>query len=202
MPSLNRSFLALILVFASLLLALASCAKKETTTSSETAAAVPVTSAPVDTAAATAAATPAPAPSVAVAPAGIATADGETSGVTATVRELKRASGGTISLKLVITNGSDKELDTGYAFADPDNSGLDYNSIGGVQLIDPVGRKKYFVARDAAKKCVCSQGIKGIDPGASINVWAKFPAPPLDVQKISVIIPHFSPMDDVPISGE
>jgi hypothetical protein len=202
MHSLNRSFLTLSLVFAALLIALASCAKKDTTTSAEPAAAAPAESAPADTASAASATAPAPAPSVAVAPAGIATADGETAGVTATIKELKRASGGTISLKLVITNGSDKQLDTGYAFVDPDNSGLDYNSIGGVQLIDPVGKKKYFVARDAEKKCVCSQGIKGIKPGASINVWAKFPAPPLDVQKISVIIPHFSPMDDVPISGE
>ncbi|MHB0970983.1 MAG: hypothetical protein ACYC7A_20015 [Thermoanaerobaculia bacterium] len=185
MHSLNRSFLALSLVFASLLIALASCAKKETTTSSETAAAVPVASAPADAASTAADAAPAPAPSVVVAPTGIATADGETAGVTATIRELKRASGGTISLKLVITNGSDKQLDIGYAFVDPDNSGRDFNSIGGVQLIDPVGKRKYFVARDAEKKCVCSQGIKGIKPGASVNLWAKFPAPPLDVQKIS-----------------
>jgi hypothetical protein len=202
MHSLNRSFLTLCFVCASLLIALASCAKKETTTSAEPSAAAPAASAPADTASVAAAAIPASAPSVAVAPAGIATADGETAGVTATVKELKRASGGTISLKLVITNGSDKQLDTGYAFVDPDNEVRDFNSIGGVQLIDPVGKKKYFVARDAEKKCVCSQGIKGIEPGASINVWAKFPAPPLDVQKISVIIPHFSPMDDVPISGE
>ncbi|MCU1348921.1 MAG: hypothetical protein JWO56_1951 [Acidobacteria bacterium] len=138
--------------------------------------------------------------SAATAPAGaIATAEGETAGVTAVVKELKRASGDTVSLKLVLTNGSGKEISTGYEFGDPDKAIGDFGSIGGVQLIDPVGRKKYFVARDAAGKCICSRGLKDIAAGASINAWAKFPAPPADVQKISVVIPHFSPMDDVPI---
>jgi hypothetical protein len=101
-----------------------------------------------------------------------------------------------------MTNASDKKLDTGYAFVDPDNEVRDFNSIGGVHLIDPVGKKKYFVARDSEGKCVCSQGIKDIAPGASVNVWAKFAAPPAEVQKVSVIVPHFSPMDDVAIGGE
>ena len=35
-----------------------------------------------------------------------------------------------------------------------------------------------------------------------IEEWgtAKFPAPPDSVQKIGVVVPHFIPMDDVPIS--
>ncbi|HWS72646.1 MAG TPA: hypothetical protein VN605_11055 [Thermoanaerobaculia bacterium] len=157
-------------------------------------AAAPVaTTSSVATASAAAAPTPAP-------PAGgIATAEGETAGVTAVVKELKRASGDIVSLKLVITNGSGKQISTGYEFGDPDKAIADFGSIGGVQLIDPVGRKKYFVARDADGKCICSRGLKDIAAGASINTWAKFPAPPADVQKISIVIPHFSPMDDVPI---
>jgi len=141
-------------------------------------------------------------PSAAPAPGGIATADGETPGVTATIKELKRASGGMLSLKLVMTNGSAKPLGMGYSFADPDNENRDYGSIGGVHLIDPAGKKKYFVARDSEQKCVCSQKITDVAPGSSVNVWAKFPAPPAEVQKVSVIIPHFSPMDDVPIGSE
>ena len=101
-----------------------------------------------------------------------------------------------------MTNGWATRVSAGYNFGEPENSVGDYGSIGGVQLIDPVGKKKYFVARDSEKKCVCSTGIKDIAPGASANLWAKFAAPPLDVQKVSVVIPHFSPMDDVPISGE
>lgn len=169
----------------------------------ETPAAPAATPTPSSSSTAPAAATPAAATPAAVTPAAaaaIATADGETPGVTVAIKELKRASGGTVSLKFVITNGSDKRIGTGYEFGDPDHHIGDFASVGGVQLIDPVGKKKYFVARDTEGKCVCSQGLKDIAKGASLSAWAKFPAPPDDVQKISVIIPHFAPMDDVPIS--
>lgn len=179
------------------LLPLAFCGKQEPSSAAPPAAAPQATSsAPAPATTTTAAPTPAPA-----AGAAIATADGEKGGVTASLKELKRTSGDTISLKFVITNGSDKRLGIGYDFTDHDHQVIDFASIGGVQLIDPVGKKKYFVARDSEGKCVCSRGLKDIDAGASLNVWAKFPAPPADVQKISVIIPHFSPMDDVPISN-
>jgi hypothetical protein len=32
-----------------------------------------------------------------------------------------------------------------------------------------------------------------------MTLWARFPAPPAGVQKVSVVIPHFLPIDDVPI---
>lgn len=204
MDSQSRSLRASALVPVLLLATLASCARKETAPSPEPSAAAPAASAsaPVVTASTPASATPTPAAPAAPPPAGIATADGETPGVTATIRELTRSSGGTVSLKLVITNGSDKNVATGYSFVEPGNDVRDFNSIGGVHLIDPVGKKKYFVARDSEGKCVCSQGIKDIPPGASVNVWAKLAAPPAGVQKVSVIVPHFSPMDDVAIGGE
>ena len=205
-----RNVIGSIVALACLLPALSGCLKKETTTTtqSETAA---TPSAPVETSPPSTASVPATAPAPTAtaataapvpAAAGIATADGETPGVTVTLKELKRASGGTLSMKLVITNGSDKKLPIDYSLGDPEHSIADYNSIGGVHLIDPVGKKKYFVARDAQNKCVCSQGLKDVEPGASINAWAKFAAPPADVQKISVIVPHFAPMDDVAIGGE
>lgn len=132
---------------------------------------------------------------------GIASTEGEQSGVTAVVKELKRASGGTVTLKFSIVNNSPKKLGFGYDFADPSHEIRDHGTVGGVQLIDPVGKKKYFVARDAEDHSICSQKIADIAPGKSTNLWAKFPAPPEDVQKISVVIPHFAPLDDVPISN-
>ena len=63
-----------------------------------------------------------------------------------------------------------------------------------------MGKKKYFVARDSENKCVCSQKVHDISKGSRANLWAKFPAPPDDVPRISIVIPHFSAMDDVPLS--
>ena len=130
----------------------------------------------------------------------LATADGEAPGLRVEVMELKRVSGGTVNLKFVMINDSGKSVDFGYSFVDRSHDVVDFKSIGGVHLIDAAGKKKYFVVRDSGKKCVCSQNLKDLQPKSRMNLWAKFPAPPENVEKISVVIPHFMPMDDVPIS--
>jgi hypothetical protein len=169
------------------------CSRPESTS---TAAAAPAA------AAAAAAPTPAPAPSPvaerAAAPPAIATADGPFAGVRAELTELKRTSGGTVTLRFTIVNDSGRNLQV----ADVGIGGGTLierpYSIDGVHLIDPVGKKKYFVAKDSAGACVCS--TFGMVPGGGrASHWAKFPAPPDDVARISVMIPVFAPMDDVPL---
>jgi hypothetical protein len=111
------------------------------------------------------AAAPAAAAPAAAAPAGaaaIATADGETSGLRVEVTELKRASGGTVNLKFAMINGTGQPHDFSYSYGDGSHGATDYNAIGGVHLIDQVGKKKYFVARDSESKCVCSRGLAPI----------------------------------------
>lgn len=132
--------------------------------------------------------------------AAIARATGETPGVTVNVTELKRGSGGTLTLRFNIMNGASEDLGFGYDFGDRTQSTTDYGAVGGVHLIDPVGKKKYFTVRDSDNKCVCSRDIAAIKPGESKNLWVKFPAPPADVQRVTIVVPHFEPMDDVPIS--
>ncbi len=130
----------------------------------------------------------------------LAKADSETPGIRADITELKRGSGGTLMLKFSIVNDSDKPMNFSYDFGAPEHSTGDFNTIGGTHLIDNVGKKKYLVVRDANNSCVCSKGMKPIEPKSSANLWAKFAAPPDTVEKISIVIPHFSPIDDVAIS--
>ena len=157
---------------------------------------------PAQASAPAAAPTPAPSPASAPAPAPatsqtLASGEWTAPGLRAEVTELKRTSGGTLTLKFTLVNDSGKTIQ----IADMTPL-LDLNTgsytVGSVHLIDPVGRKKYFVARDSENRCVCSQ-FGAIQPGQRANHWAKFPAPPDDVQRISVVLPTFSPMDDVPI---
>lgn len=130
----------------------------------------------------------------------LATSDGDFPGVRVEVLELKRTGGETVTLKFAIVNESDKSINFGHSFGDESRAIVDYRSIGGVYLIDASGKKKYHVVRDAEGKCLCSRGLGKIEPGSRMNLWAKFPAPPDSVEKITVVIPHFIPMDDVPIS--
>lgn len=123
----------------------------------------------------------------------IATSDGENPGMSVEVTELKRSSGDTITLKFAMLNNTSEQHGFGYTYGD-------YSSVSAVHLVDAVNKKKYLVVRDTEGTCLCSV-FKGYIPvGGRANLWIKFPAPPADVKVISVVIPHFTPMDDVPIS--
>lgn len=129
----------------------------------------------------------------------IASTDGDWPDVTVDIFELKRTGGDTLTLKFTINNGSSENVDFSYNFGEGGGT-IDFNTIGGTHLLDVANKKKYFVVRDAQGKCTCSSGLKSIPPGSKGNLWAKFPAPPANVSKITVEIPHFIPLDDVPIS--
>ncbi|MGH9769955.1 MAG: hypothetical protein ACREAB_21225 [Blastocatellia bacterium] len=129
----------------------------------------------------------------------LATADGEKPGVRIEVQEMKRTSGDTLTLKFALINDSAESFDFGYALIEQGKTD-DYGSISGVNLIEGAGKKKYFVVRDTEGACLCSRGLSSIASKSRANLWAKFPAPPADVSKITVAVPHFIPMEDVPIS--
>jgi hypothetical protein len=129
---------------------------------------------------------------------GLGTADGEQAGTEVIVEEFKRG-GKTLALKFTIYNNSNSSLNTGMRFkADgyKENGG---RSFSGITLIDDASKKKYFVVADADGNCVCSEHVDDIEPKTQATLWARFPAPPDDIQKITVVIPHFTPIDDVPI---
>ncbi len=183
------------------LVAFTACQKSETATSTTTTTTTQST-------ATTATVAPAPQPTQTTASASvvptagaIATADGERTGARVEVTELKRSSGGTVNLKFVIVNGSSKEFSmAGYYLGDIDVSKDAYRGVSGVHLLDPVAKKKYFVVTDSEKNCLCSKEVQDVRAGERVSLWAKFPAPPTEVTKLTIEVPHFQPMDDVPIS--
>jgi hypothetical protein len=131
--------------------------------------------------------------SPAAGPSPVATADGESPGTQLQVTKFKRT-GDSVMLQFVLINNSDSSYD-------PNNlQSSNYRSVDGVYLVDMAGKKKYEVVRDTDKNCVCSQNLGAIPSKSSANVWAKFPAPPDSVQKLGVVVPHYTPMDDVPLS--
>ena len=150
------------------------------------------TPAPAPASAATAAPQPA-SPVNASAP----STQGEYPGITLTIQELKRSSN-VLTLKFVMANQSKQSFRLGGNFRET-NGDSDFDSVGGVHLIDGTNKKKYFVVRDSDGACLCSRGVPMIDTGAQAALWAKFPLPPDDVQKITVEIPHFPPFEDVAI---
>lgn len=132
--------------------------------------------------------------------AAIAMADSDISGLRIEVQELKRTSGETVTLKMAVVNDSASALGFTSNFGEAGQGNVDYGSIGGTNLIDADNKKKYYVVRDSEGYCLCSRNVPEVISKSRANLWAKFPAPPESVQEITVVISHFTPMDDVPIS--
>jgi len=160
--------------------------------------------APVTTQAQTPAASAQPAPpATAVAPqaaAPSALVQEHETGVEVTLVELRRTSGDSVTLKWRYRNGTSQAVKLakgGSSWSDP------YRLTWGAYLIDTVNKKKYLVITDAEGRPLTSkhgdwQGVT-LEPGQAINAWAKLPAPPADVEKVSVTIEGVPPFEDVPI---
>ncbi len=136
------------------------------------------------------------APSIAAEP--IATTDGETPGMSLQVSELK-VGDGTVMLKFTILNNGPHAFSPN-SLAEQTGENQDRQSVSGVYLIDAANKKKYLAIFDTDSHCICSRNNHDIAPKSSANFWAKFPAPPDGVTKIGVAVPHFIPMDDVPLA--
>jgi hypothetical protein len=144
---------------------------------------------------------PQPAAAKAAAPAasaGIATADHEISGIEVTLVELKRTSGDTITARWRYhnNNATAQKLTTAYGGTDP------WKLAADTYLLDPINKKKYLVLLDsknvpiAAKHGGSVQAIS-VGPGATLSTWAKYPAPPENVKKVSLYINGVAPFEDI-----
>jgi hypothetical protein len=152
--------------------------------------------------------TTAPAPTPAAA---VASADkGDLPGITLAIDQFRRSDPNTATLVFTIANRDGEPpifdwtwgelglVEVGNAFA---------FDMSGVYLLDPEGKTKYLVLRDANNRCICSTGVyragtsKGLVPGTAVTMFAKFPAPPASVARMAVAVPHFPVLDGVPLAS-
>ncbi len=120
--------------------------------------------------------------------------EGQIVGSKVVVRELKRDAAGTVTLRFQLVNDGDQKVKTYGVLGD-------LFTMDKVTLVDTGNKKRYLVVKDTEGVCVCSELKEDLEPGTAFNVWAKFPAPPDDVQQISVIVPGFEPVEAVPITA-
>ncbi len=127
----------------------------------------------------------------------LGSADGETPGTHIDVTQFKRVSGDMVSVQCVLTNDTKATIPLG-GLMDGTNGMNDNATIAGVYLDD--GNTKYTVVRDAQGKCVCSSALTYLEPKSKVSLWAKFSAPPTSTKKLNINVPHFPPVDDVPLT--
>jgi hypothetical protein len=156
-------------------------------------------SAPSAAAPAAPAATPAPAAQAATAPApagALATQDTNVPGIAADFTECKRKEG-VLSVKLRFRNTSSAET------AVPVISARNYEAF-----YVAAANKKYFILKDSEGTYLTPSG----DGFGNLSVhlptnqqytwWAKFPAPPADVKKVTLMTPLAPPFEDIPVTDQ
>lgn len=118
--------------------------------------------------------------------------DAEWSGVQTDLLEVKRMSDNTVRVRWRWRNTSEQKVHLLSSSEARDALKQD------TYLIDPANKRKHLAVTDAQGKVVGSAlGFLDLNPKATIAVWAKFPAPPAGVDKITVVIAKTPPFEDV-----
>jgi hypothetical protein len=125
------------------------------------------------------------------------TQDTNTAGVVAELTECRRSEG-VLSIKVRLRN-------TGEASATvPLIHGHNYDAYYVV-----AAGKKYFVLRDSEKTPLAVAPTSydgsvsaGLKKGGIFLWWAKYPAPPPDVKKVTYVMPLGAPFENVPVSDQ
>jgi hypothetical protein len=113
--------------------------------------------------------------------------------VVVTVDKATRDSGGFVTVSGAIANNGPESFNavnwrgTEVALA---GSGP---SVAGAVLVDPAGKKRYYVLRDTEGKCLCTMGLVGIQPGETRPFFAQFPAPPASTTEVDFELPTMPP---------
>jgi hypothetical protein len=68
--------------------------------------------------------------------------------------------------------------------------------------MDEENQKKYFLLKDATGEYICSGDPGNITANSSKISWFKFPAPPSEVEEISIVLPGCAPFEDIPIEDK
>jgi hypothetical protein len=124
-------------------------------------------------------------------------ADTEWDGVRVELTSVTRGDGDTITIKFKYTNSGSKAA----KISELGQFGGD-NMAAHIYYVDGKNKKKYLVVKDAEGNAVASTlRYLEIEAGASRGGWAKFPAPPAGVDKITVYLPGAPPFESVTISA-
>ncbi|MFG2623982.1 hypothetical protein [Streptomyces sp. NPDC048473] len=114
-------------------------------------------------------------------------------GLTLVVNEVKRDSGGFVTVSAVIKNGGDGIRSGGqWSGSESTIVAENPNSVAGATLVDKVGKKRYYILRDTDGRCLCTTGLTAIQPGKSISIFMQFPAPPETTTEVDFTLPTFA----------
>ena len=125
-------------------------------------------------------------------------------GLDVALLRLRRASDNTLNIQLRYINNTDEEVTLCTRYA---KKGLPQCYDGGsswlanIYIVDNINQKKHLIVRAGGEPMTTkvNEKLAVLSPGSSYKVWAKVPAPPADVESVSLYIPGTIPMEDISI---
>ncbi|WP_238441846.1 hypothetical protein [Streptomyces pratensis] len=120
-------------------------------------------------------------------------------GVEVIVSSAERESGGFITVKGRVKNGS-QQIWTAAGWQGTEQEVVGNGaSMAGATLVDQSGKKRYLILRDTDGRCLCTK-FDGLAQGGEAPFFAQFPAPPAEVTDVDFQIPTM-PTATIKISG-
>ncbi|GAA3481436.1 hypothetical protein [Streptomyces yanii] len=115
------------------------------------------------------------------------------SGLTLVINQVKRDSGGFVTVQGEIKNVSDRtQNSSSWAGTESGIFAQNANSVAGATLVDKAGKKRYYVLRDTESRCLCTTGIPPLSAGESTPIFMQFPAPPSTTTEVDFTLPTFA----------
>ena len=121
--------------------------------------------------------------------------------VTASVFPVRRA-GQTATVNVLITSDKPQEafmLNGELSDGNPEVGSRSDWAVDGLRLVDATNKKAYLPATTGDGICACTPDDKILDETNAVWVSVVFAAPPADLTTISVQIPQFGTITDVPL---
>lgn len=120
-------------------------------------------------------------------------------GIEVVVSSANRESGGFITVKGRVKNGS-KQIWAAVGWQGTEQELVSNGaSMAGSSLVDQQGKKRYLILRDTDGRCLCTK-FEGLQPGSEAPFFAQFPAPPAETTEVDFQIPTM-PTATIKISG-
>ncbi|MFE3399609.1 hypothetical protein [Streptomyces anulatus] len=114
-------------------------------------------------------------------------------GMVLVVNEVKRDSGGFLTIQGAITNEGDQaRTTTPWSGSEVNIVNKNPNSVAGATLVDKTGKKRYYVLRDTDSRCLCTTSITSLAPGKTTPFFIQFPAPPQSTTEVDFSLPTFA----------
>ncbi|MFF7971910.1 hypothetical protein [Streptomyces sp. NPDC007905] len=117
------------------------------------------------------------------------------------ITSAQRDSGGFVTVNGTLKNDGAKSLLVPSALSGNETEIIrNGTSLGGATLIDPKGKKRYYVLRDTEGRPLTTTGFSTLKAGDSLAVFMQFPAPPANTTEVDFQLPTF-PAATIKISG-